>query len=265
MREAPRPPDRRIGRPHLAFDRSAAAPLLSLAGLALAATLSLGLLFGRLDLGIGGGPGGEGGSRTPNPSVVFTPAPSPDATAAFAGTILFAQEGSIWSISGHEVRRISTGSRDSMPAWTADGRAIVFIETRTRNARVPTDGRYQTYILDYPSVMRMTAAGTERTVIRDGLIKLKGGSERYYFTWLLQPDVSPDGKTIALVSDAPKPFDQDVTLSLLPMAGGEVDNLGLRQERPLGHNDPTGARTARVSPSRTTPATLRWGRRGSAS
>jgi len=220
------------------LDRSAAAPLLSLAGLAVAAAFSLGLLFGRFDLGIGGGPGGEGGSRTPNPSVVFTPAPSPDATPAFVGTILFAQEGSIWSISGHEVRRISSGSRDSMPAWTSDGQAIVFIETRTRNARVPTDGRYQTYILDYPSVMRMTAAGTDRTVIKDGLIKLEGGSERYYFTWLLQPDVSPDGKTIALVSDAPKPFDQDVTLSLLPMTGGKVDNLGVRQERPLGHNDP---------------------------
>lgn len=238
MREAPRLPDRRNGRPPFVLDRSAAAPLLSLAGLAVAAAFSLGLLFGRFDLGIGGGPGGEGGSRTPNPSVVFTPAPSPDATPAFAGTILFAQEGSIWSISGHEVRRISSGSRDSMPAWTSDGQAIVFIETRTRNARVPTDGRYQTYILDYPSVMRMTAAGTDRTVIKDGLIKLEGGSERYYFTWLLQPDVSPDGKTIALVSDAPKPFDQDVTLSLLPMTGGKVDNLGVRQERPLGHNDP---------------------------
>jgi hypothetical protein len=99
------------------LDRSAAAPLLSLAGLVVAAAFSLGLFFGRFDLGIGGGPGGEGGSRTPNPSVVFTPAPSPDATPAFVGTILFAQGGSIWSISGREVRRISSGSQDSMPAW----------------------------------------------------------------------------------------------------------------------------------------------------
>src|SRR3972149_6491572 len=32
-------------------------------------------------------------------------------------------------------------------------------------------------------------------------IKYTKGSERCFFTWLLQPDVSPDGKTTALVSE----------------------------------------------------------------
>lgn len=237
MREAPRLPGGRDRGPRLTLDRGSVAPLLSTLGLLVAGVFSLGLLFGRFDLGAPGGPGGAGG-RTPNPSVVFTPAPSPGATPAFLGSILFAQQGSIWSISGHDVRRISFGERDAMPAWTPDGTAIVFVETRTRYARVPTDGRYQTYILDYPSIMRMTATGTDRTVVKDGLVKLKGATDRYYFAWLLQPDVGTDGTTIALVSDAPLPFDQDVTLSLLPLKGGDVDNLDVRQDRPLGHNDP---------------------------
>jgi len=94
------------------------------------------------------------------------------------------------------------------------------------------------YVLDYPVLVRVSPDGTTRDAIKSGLYKLTGGTNRYYFTWLLQPDISPDGKTIALVSDAPDPFDDDVRLSLLPTKGGKVDDLQVRENVGLGHNDP---------------------------
>ena len=126
-----------------------------------------------------------------------------------------------------------------MPTWLPDGSGIVLVETRRRRTTIPYAGSMDDYILDYPVLVRVTPDGSSREVIKSGLYKLKGGNNRYYFSWLLQPDVSPDGKTIAIVSDAPDPFEEDVRLSLLAADGGDIKNLGVRQNRGLGHNDPT--------------------------
>lgn len=223
------------GRPRLQLDRTAVPALLSTAGLVVAAVFSFNLLGGRFDLSLPGGPVG-GPARTPNPSAVYTP--PPEQRTEVRGTILFAKAGAIWAASGTDVTRVGTALHDSSPTWAPDGRAIYFIETRTTEARAPFQGRDQTYTLDYPVVMRMAPDGTGRTVVHDGLFQLGGNSHRKFFTWLVQPAVRPDGKTLALVSDAPEPFRLDVTLSLLPAAGGKVTNLNLPDNGSLGHNDP---------------------------
>lgn len=218
------------------------APALAFAGLLIAAIASLGLLVGGVELpgggsGTGGGQAG-GGQRTPNPSVIFTPEPTADAPPPFVGTILFTQDGNLWSMEGEAVRQLTSGGTDAMPTWLPDGSGIVLVETRQRRTTIPYGGSMEDYILDYPVVVRVSPDGATREVIKSGLEKLKGGNNRYYFTWLLQPDVSPDGATIALVSDAPDPFEEDVRLSLMGVGGGKVTNLGVRQNRGLGHNDP---------------------------
>jgi Tol biopolymer transport system component len=221
-------------------ERRDVAPILSFVGLLIAAVLSFGLLNGQVPVPGGGNDGGgiSGPRRTPNPSVIFTPAP-PDRVEV-RGTILFVQRDSIWSASGTEVRRISGRAVDSMPAWSPDGSTIYYVETREREARVPVPetGRDSTYLLSYPAIMAMTSDGADRREIHDGLVPLSGGPNHAYFTWLREPDVSPDGETLALISDAPEPFAQDLTLGLLPAAGGEVERLRLPQVAPLGHGDP---------------------------
>jgi len=236
-----RPPARDTG-PRLVIDRGSLAPALALVGLLLAAVGSLALLFGGVGSpgGSGGSDGGQtgGGRRTPNPSVIFTPEPSADAPPPFAGTILFTQDGNLWSMEGAVVKQLTSAGTDAMPTWLPDGSGFVLVETRRRKTTIPYGGSVDDYILDYPVLVRVTPDGATREVVKSGLYKLKGGNNRYYFTWLLQPDVSPDGATIALVSDAPDPFDEDVRLSLLASDGGDVKNLGVRQNRGLGHNDP---------------------------
>ena len=238
----PRPPIRGTGS-RLVLDRGSMAPALALVGLLVAAGVSLALLFGGVNLpgSTGGDPGGQSGGdqRTPNPSVIFTPEPSADAPPPFVGTILFTQDGNLWSMEDEVVKQLTSAGTDAMPTWLPDGSGIVLVETRRRRTTIPYAGSVDDYVLDYPVMVKVAPDGTSREVIKSGLYKLKGGNDRYYFTWLLQPDVSPDGKTIAIVSDAPDPFEEDVRLSLLGADGGDIKNLGVRQNRGLGHNDPT--------------------------
>jgi Tol biopolymer transport system component len=215
------------------------APALALIGLLVAATVSLAILLGGVELP-GGGTGGQtgGGERTPNPSVIFTPEPSADAPPPFVGTILFTQDGNLWSIEPETVKQLTSGGSDAMPTWLPDGSGVVLVETRRKKTTIPYGGSMEDYDLDYPVLVRVSPDGTSRETIKSGLYKLKGGNDRYWFTWLLQPDIDPAGSTIALVSDAPDPFDEDVRLSLLSTKGGSVNNLDVRQNRGLGHNDP---------------------------
>ncbi len=235
---ASRPPTRSSG-PKLVVDRGSMTPALAFVGLLVAAAISFALLVGGVNLPTGGGRGGQaGGQRTPNPSVIFTPEPSADAPPPFVGTILFTQDGNLWKMEDETVEQLTSGGADAMPTWLPDGSGVVLVETRERRTTIPYGGNMSDYLLDYPVLVRVAPDGSARDVIKSGLYKLKGGNNRYYFTWLLQPDVSPDGASIALVSDAPDPFEDDVRLSLLPIAGGRVDDLGVRQVSGLGHNDP---------------------------
>ncbi|MDQ3871620.1 MAG: hypothetical protein M3301_08415, partial [Chloroflexota bacterium] len=132
----------------------------------------------------------------------------------------------------------TSGSNLSSPAWSPDGRAIYAVETRRTPARAPYQGRDESYTLYYPLIVRMRPDGSGRTVVKDSLYSLGRSPGHRWFTWLRQPDVSPDGKTFALLSDAPNPTRRDVTLSLMSTRGGEVRNLNLPEDPPLGHGDP---------------------------
>jgi Tol biopolymer transport system component len=146
--------------------------------------------------------------------------------------------GNLWSVSGETLTQLSDKGTDSWPVWAPDGPRIYFTETRTTVAQSPYQGRDSKYTLYYPVIMSMTADGSDRQEVQSGLYALGGGADRKYFQQLLQADVSPDGRQFAIISDAPDPFTRDVTLSLLPTAGGKVTNLGVKDVGVLGHNDP---------------------------
>lgn len=212
-------------------------PILAAAGLAVVALVSLLVLFGRFDLVPGGTSGqGNGPVRTPNPSLVFTPSPPPDDTYKLPGSVLFVKNGDIWVLTGSQVTKLTTSGQASSPTCSPDGRSIYYIETRTRYADAPYQGGSSAYQLNYPVVMRMNADGSSPTVIKDSLIGYSGN--RYFFSWYLQPDVSPDGRTLALVTDAPDPFRRDLTLGFLSTKGGAVSVPNLSEVSPLGHSDP---------------------------
>lgn len=230
-----RPPARGSGPPPVPFG-----PLLAGLGLVLAFGLSMILVLGRLDLvtTVGSGP------RTPvptvNPSVVFTPPPSAALGYQMKGTILFAKNGDIWALTSQTVQRLTSGGNESAPTWGVGGSSIYYIETASLGSLAPYNGVTQgsRYDLYYPVIMRMAADGSGPKVIKSGLLTFSGGT--HFFDWYLQPDLSPDGKTLAMITNYPDPFDLSTgpTLAFLPSGGGTPSVPSLGQFQPLGHDDP---------------------------
>jgi Tol biopolymer transport system component len=216
--------------------RIGTAPLLSLGGLAVAAIVTLALLLAS--------PGTSAPVNGGGPQPIATSSPNaPPAAAAdrvsVKGTILIVKGGNIWAITGSAApRRVSTSGNLSSPAWSPDGELIYAIERRTAPGRAPFQGRDVRYTLRYPLVVRIRADGSATRVVHNGLYQLGGDERRRWFTWLLQPDVSPDGRTVALISDGPDALRRDPTMSLLPATGGRITNLNLPAQSPLGHSDP---------------------------
>ena len=83
--------------------------------------------------------------------------------------------------------------------------------------------------------MRVHPDGTGAEALADGLIKQ--GSFTYAY-WLRQPVLSPDGKTVALMSDAPNPDNNTPVLQFLDTTTGKLRNPKLPTNGVLGHQDP---------------------------
>lgn len=258
--QEPLPPRRRLQR------RSPiVAPLLALAGLLLVAGASLWTMsFLGVGLTDGGAadttatpltgvlteastepsPGTEPSPRTePSPPAVAEEPteppdivePPPEERADIRGTILFSRAGDIWAASGKELRRLTdvdSTKSDSGPTWSPDGKQIYFIRTTKRaTANSRPGGLYTLYTTD---LWRMKADGSDRKQVYDSLIKDASGS---WFSHVLQPDVSPEGRDVAVVSDGPD-GSGPVELHLIDARSGRISKIAAPAEDDLGHNDP---------------------------
>ncbi len=183
--------------------------------------------------------------RTVNPS--FVVAPPSDLRPTVAGTILFARlDQNIWAASGTNLTQVSNKGTDSSPVWSPDGQSIYFLQAGTKIAQPPwggTAGNAAHYTFYYDNVESMKADGTGRTQVYNSIFRAGGG---WWMTTIAQPALSPDGKTLAVVSDAgfvPRSNNDiqayaPVELTTLPAAGGKLKTLGVRQVNNLGHNNP---------------------------
>jgi len=216
---------------------SLVAPALALVGLVIVAIATLALLGGDVGIGL---PSGNGGPEAPPPGVARTPAPSnvviADPRPTLAGSLVYAKAGNVWIQRSDSVVQVTDSGTASMPAWAPDGRSIVYVETTEARGLFRSQGRDRHYRMEVPRLMRINADGSGTPeMLLDGAYV----DGRYrWFSWLRQPAVSPDGRTIALVSDAPVPTESDVVLQLLDVATGELTKPNLIQTPPLGHQDP---------------------------
>jgi hypothetical protein len=237
MSRQTRPKSRGIGDPFGAMPvGSWIAPVLSGLGLIVVFLVTLSLLGVNLNIGTGGngGNGGNGGTanRTPAPTNVVLPEPE----AKFPGSIVYAKAGSIWIQTGDTVRQLTDSGADSMPSWSPDGTTVYFIRTTDERGLWPSQGRDNHYQMTVPNLMSIPADGTGKAErLRTGRFK-KGG--KTWFFWMRQPVMSPDGRTFALVSDAPDPTKSDVILQFWDVTSDKSSIPGVSEVAPLGHQDP---------------------------
>lgn len=213
-------------------------PLLSAIGLVIVFVVTLSLLGVNLNIGTGGSPAGPDGNgqgnvdRTPAPSDVVLPEPE----AAFPGSILYAKAGNIWIQTGDEVRQLTSAGTDSMPSWSPDGQTVYFIRTTEEIGVWPSQGQDRRYLMTVPNLMSVPVdASTKPERLRTGKFKKAG---RTWFFWMRQPVMSPNGKTFALVSDAPDPTKSDVILQFWTPATDKSSIPDVTEIPPLGHQDP---------------------------
>ncbi len=215
------------------------APVISVLGLVLVAIVTISLLNGQIPIiggkgnGNGNGNGiGNGSNATPAPSNVVIVDPG----VTFKGTIVYAKAGNVWVQTASGATQLTSGGTDSMPSFSPDGDWVYFIRTTYSNGAWQVQGARRKYFLDVPTLMRVKidkSAAPE--ALANGRFKKNGYTWSY---WMREPVLSPDGHTVAMVTDAPNPANTDVVLQFLDLRTGTFTRPNLSDNPPLGHQDP---------------------------
>jgi Tol biopolymer transport system component len=214
------------------------APVLSMVGLLVVGLITLNLLQGGVPFsrsnGNGNGSGNVGPDQTPAPpNVVIVP---PE-VVTLKGSIVYAKAGNIWVQTGKDAKQLTKGGDDSMPSWSPDGKSIYFVRTAGGDGRWPAGGILHDYALTTPSVMQVNADGSgDPARVLSGKVSING---RTWHAWIREPVVSPDGTTLAMVSDRPDPSQSDVVLQLYDLTTKKSTKPKIAETPPLGHQDPT--------------------------
>lgn len=204
-------------------------------GLLVVGVLSVSLMtgnFGFVPSGNGPGNGDGGPLRTATPSNVVIV----DPRSNVLGSILYVKSGNIWLQHGAKATPLTSGGQDSMASFSPDGQWVYFIRTSQGPGRWRIDGQARVFRLETPTLMRVRADGSaEPESILVGTIV----SGQYTWSYFLrQPVVSPDGRSIVVVTDGPDPTKSDVVLKSLDPATGKLTALNAPEIAPLGHQDP---------------------------
>jgi Tol biopolymer transport system component len=216
---------------------TAIAPIAAVVGLVLIAVVTINLFNYELPF-TGGDPGNGNNGAVGGPAI--TPAPSnvviiPE-EATFLGKIVYAKAGNVWVQTNDGATQLTNGGGASMPSFSADGNWVTYIQTSETRGKWPLRGRPTWYDIDLNDLMRVRADGTgEPQRLLSG--QVRNGSLRWS-AWLRQPVLSPDGKTIALVTDAPHPDDSNVVLQLYDLQRKRLTRTGVKEVGVLGHQDP---------------------------
>jgi len=221
--------------PRVPFDLDAGrlvAPFLALIGLVILAWLTMGLLTGQLGLPSSGGKTGPGVVATPAPSNVVVVDPRVDVP----GSIVYVKAGNVWIQSGKEAHQLTSAGQASMPSWSPDGAWVYYIETTDEIGLFPAQGNARRYAMTVPNIERIRVDGSGKPeLVATGRFK----QGRYtWFYWLREPVLSPDGRTIALISDAPNPLQSDVVIQFLDLQSKKLTKPRLADTAGLGHQDP---------------------------
>ncbi len=238
-------------------------PAAAAIGLAVVGWLTLGLLTGNFSVpGVPGGNNGPGGApRTPAPSNVVVVPPF-----ELSGSIAYVKSGNVWIQSGSSARQLTRSGRASMPSWSPAGSWIYYIETVSQMGlhRPSPSDRRRRYAMTVPNLMRTRVDGTgEPEQIASG--RYTSGGETWFY-WLRQPVLSPDGRTLAVVSDGPGPVRSNVVIQFIDLETGRMTRPGLPEVEPLGHQDPAWRPDGRLllyvrndrDEARGTPAIMRY-------
>ena len=152
------------------------------------------------------------------------------------GTLAFGRAGTVFGVSGAELRALSAGSTDREIAWGDGGRWLYFVRHRDADGGVRTaGGAIQRYRLVIPTLLRVGALGGGEEQLLDGLIP---GTQPTldWSAFIFDPAPAPDGR-IALATDLKDGLaGRAVVIRIL--TGSSIVTPDLPVQIPYGHQDP---------------------------
>jgi TolB protein len=132
------------------------------------------------------------------------------ANEAVPGRILFIKDGDLWLLDASGPRPLATGGTFSQPSWAPDGGSLAYVYRGTNFADI--------FVTDDQGQNQVRLTNSQSTILDNN-------------DWNLRPAFSPDGQSIAFVSDRSSTFP---TLQLMNAADGSgrhaVSTPGFQEE-----------------------------------
>lgn len=154
------------------------------------------------------------------------------------GSIIFARDGALWSLSGSSITQVTESTTDGEPAWSRDGTWLYFIRQRSEaGGRLNAAGGVTPYRLTVPTLMRVGARGGEVEEILDGLL-VESNPALNFSAFMFDPALGARGE-VALATDykGASQLGGDVIIRIL-QPDGRMLTPELPDEAPFGHQDP---------------------------
>ncbi|MBV9577427.1 MAG: PD40 domain-containing protein [Chloroflexi bacterium] len=117
--------------------------------------------------------------------LVLVPAARASADSPTAGRILFIKDGDLWLLDGSGPQQLATGGTFSQPSWAPDGSSLAYVYRGTNFADI--------FLTDDQGQNQARLTNSQSTVLDND-------------DWNLRPAYSPDGQSIAFVSDRNSAF-----------------------------------------------------------
>ncbi len=213
------------------------APAIAAIVLVLIGSLTAALVAGWSPVSIGG----KGPSASGQPGNLVNPTAAPsnvvvtDPKANIPGSLVYVKAGNVWIQTAGQATQLTKAGGASSPFWSPDGKWIYYIETIQQPGYFPQGNLGPAhYTMNVPALSRISPDGLTNQTLLSG--KYRRGQFTWFY-WLIGPAVSPDGKTVALFSDAPDPTLSDVVLQLYNIATKKLTKPNLAENPPYGQQD----------------------------
>ncbi|TME39608.1 MAG: hypothetical protein E6I57_07070 [Chloroflexi bacterium] len=96
---------------------------------------------------------------------------------------------------------MTSEGRSTEPSLSPDGRTVVFARTEQIDGKREVDGQVVPALVRYTNIVKKDASGGPETIVLDGL-RIRAASGFHVVAWQNGPAISPDGKRLAIVTDA---------------------------------------------------------------
>ncbi len=157
------------------------------------------------------------GTLTPTPPRPSSAVPAP----RVAGTIAFMLRGDVYVLRDGQYVGVTAEGRSDEPNLSADGKTLLFARVEQIDGKREVDGQVTPALLRYTNIVKKDAGGGPETIVLNGL-RVRSTAGFHIVAWHDGPAVSPDGKRVAVVTDA---GDGASDLELYDLASGKLQAL----------------------------------------